>query len=186
MTSRSSEAGRVRGRPGMSLMEVLISVVVVGLALVPFLTMTFSTSKQIASVGRHLVAAQVARSVMDRLLDLPHDECRREAEALMAAGEMAVEADPEWGPSLAATVAPAGEGTGGAGSSGGAAGGIDEGARTRLFQDMRYAVQVLPPPTPEEQARLFLLEVTVSWTPDRTGSVRQSYRIKTIKYQERL
>ncbi len=164
----------------MSLMEVLISVVVVGLALIPFLTMTFSTSRQIASVGRHLVAAQVARSVMDRLLDLPHDECRREAEALMAAGEMAVEADPEWGPSLAATAEPAG------GAGGGPAGAIDEGARTRLFQDMRYAVQVLPAPTPEEQARLFLLEVTVSWTPDRTGSVRQTYRIKTIKYQERL
>ncbi|NLI76803.1 MAG: hypothetical protein GX442_10225 [Candidatus Riflebacteria bacterium] len=171
----------------MSLMEVLISVVVVGLALVPFLTMTFSTSKQIASVGRHLVAAQVARSVMDRLLDLPHDECRREAEALMAAGEMAVEADPEWGPSLAATVAPAGgAAAGGAAAGGGGSAGIDEGARTRLFQDMRYAVQVLSAPTPEEQTRLFLLEVTVSWTPDRTGSVRQSYRIKTIKYQERL
>lgn len=178
--------GRRRGRAGMSLMEVLISVVVVGLALVPFLTMTFSTSKQIASVGRHLVAAQVARSVMDRLLDLPHDECRREAEALMAAGEMAVEADPEWGPSLAATVAPSGGAAGGAGAADAPVGGIDEGARARLFQDMRYAVQVLPAPTPAEQGRLFLLEVTVTWTPDRTGSVRQFYRIKTIKYQERL
>jgi hypothetical protein len=159
-----------RPRAGMSFLEILVATLVLGAALTPLIMMTLSTHRQISSVGRHLVGAQVARSVLDRLLQLPHDECRTEAERLMAAGAVLLRTDPAWQGMIALT----GDGS------------IDPQAWERVLQDVTYEVRVDPAASGEEAGRMFGLRIVVSWSADGAGGGRRSYRIRTIKFQERL
>ena len=164
MPSSTPESGVPRG---MSLFEIMLSVFILGIALTPLLTLTFSTSKQIVSVGRHQVAAQIARSVLDRLLAKPYRQAFTEAQALMSSGEVAVADDPEWNALVTGET-------------------VDLNARNRLFRGMRWQVRIEQPANPEERERMFVLEAIVSWPADTSGAVRHSCRFKTIKFEDRI
>lgn len=155
---------------GMSFIEILISIVVVGVAMVPLLTMTISTHRQLSSVGRHLVGAQAARSILDRLLQLPYDDCRAEAERLQDLGTVFLRTDPAW------------QGL----SSLGGAGSIDAEAWARVFRDLKYEVRVESAAVPEEAERMFVVRVIVSWSADGAGHGIHRYEIRTIKFKERI
>lgn len=154
----------------MSFIEILVSVVILGLALVPLLTSTLTTHRQISSVGRHLVGAQAARSILDRLMQLPYDRCRAEAEQLQARGPAFLRDDPAW-QSMSAMGGP---------------GSIDAEAWARVFRDLVSEIRVESAATAEEADRMFVLHVTVSWSADGAGHGRNSYEVRTIKFKERL
>lgn len=147
-------------RSAMSLIELIITVMVISLAVIPMLLSITSTNIQVYSMGKHQLAALAARSLLDRLMLLPYEECHQKC--LEMGTDMAVLADPEFAA---------------------LAGRID--FKSRDFEDMTSRVAIYDAANAEEQERLFVIEVTVSW-PVPKSYERRHISFKTIKYQTRI
>ncbi len=84
------------------MIELLVGVVIFGLALVPLMWMGTTQTRGAYSVGKHMMAGQVAASFLDSLLGLPFDECLEEVQRLSQLGKMKVLDDDDLKKTLAA------------------------------------------------------------------------------------
>lgn len=77
-------------RQGMSMIELLVGVIIFGLAMVPLMWMGTTQTRGAYSVGKHMMAGQIAASFLDSLLGLPYEECLRKVQKLARQGKMKV------------------------------------------------------------------------------------------------
>ncbi|MBF0410305.1 MAG: hypothetical protein HQM10_23365 [Candidatus Riflebacteria bacterium] len=67
---------------GFSMMEVVVVFVMVVIVLFPLFMMKWKTTRQIFDIRKHVVASQIARSILDRYLALPFYDCTEKLEKL--------------------------------------------------------------------------------------------------------
>ncbi len=84
-----------KGRKGLSMIELLVGITIFGLAMVPLLMMGTSTTTGAYSVGKHMMAGQVAASFLDKLLGLSYDKCLEKAQELSKRGKTKVLKDDD-------------------------------------------------------------------------------------------
>ena len=58
------------------MIELLVAVTIFGLAMVPLMWMGGQQSRGVYSVGKHMMAGQVAASILDRILSNSYEECQ--------------------------------------------------------------------------------------------------------------
>lgn len=162
---------RDRGFGGMSMIEILVGLVIFSLAMIPLLSFGFTTTRGTHSVGKHMMAGQLAASLMDRLLAKPYDECLANAKTLASKGWSDALSDPLLISILdhASLAAKKSE--------------IEKDLRTS-FRFFKTRV-IVKNASGEEADRMFLLTVEVSWRiDDGSESSRQSIDLKAVKYLE--
>jgi len=77
-------------RKGMSMIELLVGVTIFGLAMLPLMWMGTTQTRGAYSVGKHMMAGQIAASFLDSLLGLPYKECLEKIKKLSGRGKMKV------------------------------------------------------------------------------------------------
>ncbi|MBU1106008.1 MAG: prepilin-type N-terminal cleavage/methylation domain-containing protein [Candidatus Riflebacteria bacterium] len=77
-------------RQGMSMIELLIGVTIFGMAMLPIMWLGTSQTRGAYSIGKHMMASQIAASFIDSLLGLPYKECQKKIESLKAQGRTGV------------------------------------------------------------------------------------------------
>ncbi|MEW6709244.1 MAG: prepilin-type N-terminal cleavage/methylation domain-containing protein [Candidatus Riflebacteria bacterium] len=147
-------------KSGMSLIELIITIIVIAVAVLPLLTSIGSTGRNIYGMGKHQIGALIARSMLDRLMLLPFEECRKKC--LEMGEEFKVTDDEELRNLI---------------------GRID--FEHRDYDRMTCRVLVKDAASAEEMDRLFVIEVLVSW-PVVNSSERREFSFRTIKYENRI
>ncbi|HPT48090.1 MAG TPA: hypothetical protein PLM07_19580 [Candidatus Rifleibacterium sp.] len=145
---------------GMSFIEIIITLFIVTVAVLPLLTSIGSTGRGVYSMGKHQIAGLVARSLLDRLMQLPFAECRNKC--LELGSETLVTADADFA-KLSARIA------------------FD----AKDYDRMNFKVNVTDASTAEEQSLMFVIEVTVSW-PVANSNTRRDLSFRAIKYETRI
>lgn len=162
---------RSRLSGGMSMIEILVGLVIFSLAMIPLLSFGFTTTRGTHSVGKHMMAGQLAASLMDRLLSKPYADSLAGAKALSDLGWTDAMSDPL----LMSILDHA--------SLAGKKSEIEKDLRKsfRFFQT-RVAVKTA---SGEDTDQMFLLTIEVSWrVDDGIEKSRQSIDLKAIKYRE--
>lgn len=77
-------------RTGLSMIELLVGVTIFGLAMLPLMWMGTTQTRGAYSVGKHMMAGQLAASFLDSLLGLPYSDCLDKIKKLSAKGRMRV------------------------------------------------------------------------------------------------
>ncbi len=77
-------------RKALSMIELLVGVVIFGLAMLPLMWMGTTQTRGAYSVGKHMMAGQIAASFLDSLLGLPYDQCLAKVDELAEKGKMRV------------------------------------------------------------------------------------------------
>lgn len=77
-------------RKALSMIELLVGVVIFGLAMLPLMWMSSTQTRGAYSVGKHMMAGQIAASFLDNLLALPYDQCLAKAIELANKGKLRV------------------------------------------------------------------------------------------------
>ncbi len=72
------------------MIELLVGVTIFGLAMMPIMWLGTSQTRGAYSVGKHMMASQIAASFVDSLLGLPYKECREKVETLKGQGRTGV------------------------------------------------------------------------------------------------
>jgi type II secretory pathway pseudopilin PulG len=80
----------IKQKAGMSMLELLIGVVIFGLAMVPLMWIGTTQTRGAYSVGKHMMAGQIAASFLDSLLGMPYKECLEEVKVLKSKGKIRV------------------------------------------------------------------------------------------------
>lgn len=57
------------------MLELLLGIMIFSLAMLPMLSLSTSSTRGAFSVSKHMMAAQIAQSLLDRFLGLTYDEC---------------------------------------------------------------------------------------------------------------
>ena len=144
----------------MSFLEIIITLFMITVAILPLLNSIGSTGRGVYSMGTHQIAALVARSLLDRLMQLPFADCRNKC--LELGNETQVTADADFA-RLAARIAFA----------------------AKDYDGMHFKVNVTDASTSEEQSLMFVIEVTVSW-PVAYSNARRDLSFRAIKYETRI
>ncbi|MBU1108041.1 MAG: prepilin-type N-terminal cleavage/methylation domain-containing protein [Candidatus Riflebacteria bacterium] len=147
-------------RRGMSMIELTITITVIAIAVLPLLSSIGSTSRTVYSMGKHQLAALVTRSILDRLMLLPYEDCRKKC--LELGSEINVIDDEEI-KSLISRID------------------FDQ----KDYDQMTCRVIVKDAASVEEQELMFIIEVLVSW-PVPNSAERRDFSFKTIKYENRI
>ncbi len=142
------------------MIEIIITLFIVTVAALPLLNSISSTGRNVYSMGKHQLAALVARSLLDRLMQQPFAECRQKCLELSV--EKPVQADPDFA-GLAAKIA------------------FD----AKDYDRMAFRVNVTDASCAEEQNLMFVIEVVVSW-PVANSNERREISFKGIKYETRI
>lgn len=79
-----------RLRRGLSMIELLVGVTIFALAMMPLMWMGTSQTRGAYSIGKHVMASQIAASFIDSLLKLPYKECLEKVQELQSQGRTAV------------------------------------------------------------------------------------------------
>ncbi len=91
MTRKPAQAfGNVRTRQGLSMIELLVGVTIFALAMMPLMWLGTSQTRGAYSIGKHMMASQIAASFIDNLLKLPYKDCLEKVQALKAQGRTPV------------------------------------------------------------------------------------------------
>lgn len=77
-------------RSGLSMIELMVGVVIFGLAMVPLMWMGTTQTRGAYSIGKHMMAGQVAASFLDSLLGYPYEECLIKVRQLKSKGKLKV------------------------------------------------------------------------------------------------
>lgn len=77
-------------RKGMSMLELLIGVTIFGLAMLPLMWLGTSQTRGTYSIGKHMVAGQIAASFIDSVLSLPFEDCLEKVKKLSDRGKLRV------------------------------------------------------------------------------------------------
>lgn len=64
------------------MVELLLGIGIFGLAILPLIWLSSNQTKGAYSVGKHMMAGQIATSFLDEKLKLPFDECYKEMKSL--------------------------------------------------------------------------------------------------------
>ena len=67
-----------KNRKAFSMLELLMGIVIFGLAILPIIWLSSTQTKGAYSVGKHMMAGQIATSLLDEKLKLGFDECVEE------------------------------------------------------------------------------------------------------------
>lgn len=161
-------------RRAMTLLELLVGLVIFSFAILPILSFGTTTTRTTYITGKHLMAGQIAASLLDRLLALPYDEALAEAERLRGLGTTKVLEDP-WLVSLLDHQ------------------GLVNGRRVleedlgKTFRFFEFKVGIDKDPTPGAADRMFLLTVLVSWRVEegdetsRTALILQGVKFNDLR-----
>ncbi len=71
-------------------MELLVGICLFSLAILPLIWLSTSQTKGAYSVGKHMMAGQLAASYLDNMLKLPFDECLKKIKSLKGKKEKVV------------------------------------------------------------------------------------------------
>lgn len=74
----------------MSMIELLIGVTIFGLAMLPLMWMSSTQTRGAYSIGKHMMAGQIAASFIDRLISLPYRDCLERVKDLAGRGKIKV------------------------------------------------------------------------------------------------
>lgn len=69
-------------KKAMSMLELIVGICIFGLAMLPLIWLSTNQTKGAYSVGKHMMAGQLATSFLDELLILPFEDCVKEAKKL--------------------------------------------------------------------------------------------------------
>lgn len=164
---------RWRLRSGLTLIEVMIGVMILTFGMLPLLNLSSTTTRTAYAGTRHLLAGQIAASVLDRLSGLRFDACRAAATAL--AGSRSVLGDPEL-----VSVLEAGD----IGSTGAKTIGDDLKRQLRSFE---FGVVLEEPRAASEKGQLFTMVVSVTWLDDgQTQGAKRRYELGMVKFRDDL
>jgi len=153
-------------RRGWSMLELLVGIVIFSFAMLPLLSLGISTSRGAYSVGKHMMAGQIASSMMDRLLGLSYEDCQKEIKSKASGNVMD---DPMLVDILKQ---PALSGSSGVKTD------LD-----RSFTNFKYELSS----SKEEDTRVFEITVKVSWRVDEgKEDSRQFMILRSLKFKETL
>lgn len=152
-------------KKGMSMIELLIGVTIFGLAMLPLMWMGSTQTRGAYSIGKHMMAGQIAASFIDRLISLPYQECLDKVKVLSARGKIKVLDDED----LQKTLQAVGEAS------------IQEDMETS-FRNFRYQFGF----SLDEPARILRLDLEVFYRVEE-GSPKseQSVKLSVLKFGER-
>lgn len=171
MSSPSTDRRSVRS--GLTLIEVMIGAMILTFGMLPLLNLSSTTTRTAYAGTRHLLAGQIAASVLDRLSALRFEACRAAATAL--SGPRSVLADPEL-----VSVLEAGD----FGSTGARTIGEDLKRQLRSFE---FGVVLEEPRAVGEKGQLFTVVVSVTWLDDgQTQGAKRRYELGMVKFREDL
>jgi prepilin-type N-terminal cleavage/methylation domain-containing protein len=77
-------------KKGLSMIELLVGVTIFGLAMVPLMWLGTSQTRGAYSIGKHMMAGQIAASFLDSLLGLPFDDCVEKVKELKSQDKIKV------------------------------------------------------------------------------------------------
>lgn len=72
------------------MIELLIGVTIFGLAMLPLMWLGSTQTRGAYSIGKHMMAGQIAASFIDSLLSLPYKGCHERVKELSARGKIKV------------------------------------------------------------------------------------------------
>lgn len=72
----------IKNRKAFSMIELLMGICIFGLAILPIIWLSTSQTKTAYSVGKHMMAGQLATTFLDEKLKLPFEDCRNEVKAV--------------------------------------------------------------------------------------------------------
>ena len=78
------------------MIELLVAVIIFGLAMVPLMWMSTRTTSHTYSIGKHMMAGQIAASLLDRLMALKYNDCCNMARKLSKENKAKVMDDKEF------------------------------------------------------------------------------------------
>lgn len=82
--------GKSGKNSGLSMIELLIGVTIFGLAMLPLMWLGTTQTRGAYSIGKHMMAGQIAASFLDRIHALPYTKCLEAAEELTRRGRLKV------------------------------------------------------------------------------------------------
>lgn len=153
-------------RHGWSMLELLVGIVIFSFAMLPLLSLGISTSRGAYSVGKHMMAGQIASTLMDRLLGLSYEDCQKEIKGKASGSVMddPLLVDVLKQPALSGSAAVKND--------------LD-----RSFKFFKYELSS----SKEEDARVFEITVKVSWRVDEGKEESRQYMVlRSLKFKETL
>lgn len=151
------------------MIELLIGIVIFSLAMLPLLSLAMSSSRGAYSVGKHMMAGQIAQSLVDRFVNLPFDESQIKVSETSKLGKINLLEDDDLKSALTTI--------------GNEAISWD---LNRQFKNFTYEV-IMREPSGEDKGKMFLVAVKVGWRVDEgKESSRQFMTISSIKYKDVL
>lgn len=72
------------------MIELMVGVTIFGLAMLPLMWMGTTQTRSAYSVGKHMMAGQIAASFIDSLLGLPYKDCLEKVKKLTTKGKQKV------------------------------------------------------------------------------------------------
>ena len=152
-------------RHGMSMIELLVGVTLFGLAMLPLMWMGTTQTRGAYSVGKHMMAGQIAASFLDSLLGLSYKECLEKIKKLSGRGKMKVLDDEDLKKTLNSLQED----------------GIKKDMETS-FRYFRYQFGY----SQDEPARILRLDLEVFYRVDESDEKsEQSVKLSVLKFGER-
>lgn len=152
-------------RKAMSMIELLIGVTIFGLAMLPLMWLGTSQTRGTYSIGKHMMAGQIAASFIDSVASLPFEDCLEKLKKLSARGKLRVLDDED----LQKTLQAVGDAA------------IQSDMETS-FRNFKYTFTY----THDQNARIIRLDLEVFYRVEE-GSPKseQSVRLSVLKHGDR-
>ncbi len=161
-------------RRGMTMLELLVGLVIFSFAILPILSFGTTTTRTTYITGKHLMAGQIASSLLDRLMAMPYEEALAEAERLRGLGNAKVLEDPWLANILEHQALAAGRR-------------VLEDDLAKSFRFFEFKVGIDKDTTAGAADRMFLLTVFVSWRVEegdeksRTALILQGVKFNDLR-----
>ena len=147
------------------MIELLIGVTIFGLAMLPLMWLGSTQTRGAYSIGKHMMAGQIAASFIDNLLSLPYKGCHERVKELAARGKIKVLDDED----LQKTLQAVGDES------------IQNDMETS-FRHFRYQFGF----SIDEAAKILRLDLEVFYRVDEGDpKSEQSVKLSVLKYGER-
>lgn len=148
------------------MLELLVGIVIFSFAMLPLLSLGINTSRGAYSVGKHMMAGQIASTLMDRLLGMSYEDCLKEIKDKASGNVMddPLLVDVLKQPGLSGSDAVKQD--------------LD-----RSFKNFKFELSS----SREEDSRIFEITVKVSWRVDEgKEDSRQFMILRSLKFKETL
>lgn len=150
---------------GMSMIELLVGITIFGLAMLPLMWMGTTQTRGAYSVGKHMMAGQIAASFLDSLLGLSYKDCLEKVKKVTGKGKQRVLDNED----LIKTVQAI----------------ADDGVKKDMETSFRYFRYQFGY-TQDEPARILRLNLEVFYRVDESDQKsEQSVQLSVLKFGER-